>query len=123
MAEKLPEKELARVITWLSEKMRCPLCGFRYNLERIKLLPNNTGPISNVLLHTNCGDCNSALLFALDVRGGEVFLVGVVTDLTHQDAFKFERAAPLTADDVLAWHDFWQACPGDIAAALSEAGG
>lgn len=113
----MPDKELAKVMAWLSEKMRCPLCGFRYNLEGIKVLPKRSGP--SVHVHTNCGECACSLMFALDIKGGEVFLVGVVTDLTHDDALKFQNKNPISTDEVLDWHGFWQSFDGDFTKALA----
>jgi hypothetical protein len=118
MQSTLPDKELAKVMAWLAEKMRCPLCGYRYNLERIRVVPRRVSGREDVLMHTNCGECNCCLMFALDIRGGEVFLVGVVTDLTHQDALRFQGLSSISADEVLEWHHFWRNFNGDLAKAL-----
>lgn len=112
----MPDKELAKVMAWLSEKMRCPLCGFRYNLQGLKVLPH--GSNSSVNVHTNCGECACSLMFALDIKGGEVFLVGVVTDLTLEDALKFQTQKPISTDEVLDWAGYWQNFDGDFARAL-----
>jgi len=120
MNEKQPEKELERVMLWLSEKMRCPLCGFRYNLERIKVIPGGIGKAGAVRVHTDCGECASSLLFALDVRGGEVMLCGIVTDLTYDDAFKFQNRQPLSADDVLNLHRLLADFDGNLNAVLPK---
>lgn|SRR3989338_4201705 len=119
MQEKLPDQELAKVMAWLAEKMRCPLCGYRYNLERISVVPKNSGKIQDVLVHTNCGQCHCSLLFALDIRGGEVMLVGVVTDLTYKDVIKFRDRPALSVDEVIEWHRFWESFDGDLVKVLN----
>ena len=111
--KKIPDKELARVMAWLTEKLICPLCSYNYNLERIRVIPRSS-KASDVTIHTNCGSCACELLFAVDIREGEVFLVGVVTDLTPQDVVKFQRMASIGADEVIDSHFFWKDFSGDF---------
>ena len=114
MQEKSQDQEITKVMAWLAEKLVCPLCSYQYNLERISVVPQNLRKNREVVVHTNCGSCECSLLFALDIRGGEVFLVGVVTDLTPTDAEKFFTMTPIGADDILDWHYFWKDCSGDF---------
>ena len=119
MQDKIPDKELNKVMAWLAEKMRCPLCGYQYNLGGIRIVPKVNTPGREVMVHTDCGKCDCSLLFALDVRGGEVFLVGVVTDLTHEDALKFQNMKSLGSDEIIDWHYFWNTFDGDFERALT----
>jgi hypothetical protein len=104
MSETSLDKDLPYVREWLTQKMRCPLCSFPYDLDGIKLLPRSQKTSRDVLVHTDCAKCECPLLFALDVRDGEVFLVGIVTDLTYADALKFQDLKPFGADEILDFH-------------------
>jgi hypothetical protein len=43
-------------------------------------------------------------MFNVEVRGPEVYSVGMITDLTVQDSAKFKKHKPITPNDVLAIH-------------------
>ena len=116
--ERAPDQELSKVMAWLAEKMRCPLCNSQHNLQSIKVVPRH-GSRADVLAHTVCGECRSSLLFAVDIRGGEVYLVGIVTDLTYHDTLKFQSLKPLSVEEVIDWHNFLNSFDGDMVKALA----
>ena len=124
MQDRLPDKdnqELTKVMEWLAKKLACPLCGFHYNINRVTVVPRSLSPVKDVLLHTNCGQCECGLLFALDIRGGEVFLVGIVTDLSLQDVVRFQNMKPISSDECLDWYKFWRSFSGDFEKVLPQA--
>lgn len=76
---------------------------------------NNT----SILIHTDCERCKSSIVFSIAVDGPEIFSMGMPTDLTSQDTFKFKNSAPLSSDDILATHQFLQDFDGDFRKALN----
>ena len=101
--------DFKKIIEWLAQILRCPICGHRYNLEQTKIIDSKENiptPGANLLVHTDCERCKSSVVFSIAVDGPEVFSVGMVTDLTSSDTFRFKNRKALSANDVLAVHQF-----------------
>jgi len=118
MYEKHPKKELADVLVWLSQKMQCPFCGFNRNLAAAQIVPPGPNAPADVLMHADCADCRSSLMFAIKVSGRDVHLVGLVTDLVKGDLLRFQSQKLLTSDNVIDWHNYWSDFKGDIVKTL-----
>ncbi|MBI2607268.1 MAG: hypothetical protein HYW51_00340 [Candidatus Doudnabacteria bacterium] len=113
--------DFQKIIEWLAHILRCPICGHRYNLEQTKIIDskeNRPALGANLLVHTDCDRCKSSVVFSIAVDGPEVFSVGMVTDLTSSDTHRFKNSKSLSADDVLAIHQFLTASDGDFISAL-----
>jgi len=109
--------DLKKIIEWLSQILRCPICGHRYNLEQTKIIDSKESkpvPGASLLVHTDCEHCRSSVVFNIAVDGPEVFSVGMVTDLTSTDTTKFKNSRALTASDVLVLHQFLSGFNGDF---------
>lgn len=81
----------------------CPACATAYELEDTLVLHELEGAH---LLHLQCGKCGNAVLAMVIVSSVGVSSVGVMTDLSRDDAQKFLEAPSVDSDDVLAAHAF-----------------
>lgn len=114
--------DFKKIFEWLSQILKCPVCGHRSALEHSRVIDakddrslNNT----SILIHTDCERCKSSIVFSIAVDGPEIFSMGMPTDLTSQDTFKFKNSAPLNSDDILAAHQFLKDFDGDFRKALN----
>ncbi len=118
--------DFEKVLEWLSSVLKCPVCSFKYNLERTKIIDtrrdDETGE-AHLLVHSDCSQCKSSVMFSISITGPDIFTMSVVTDLTRNDTKKFQDAEPLTADDILGMHNFVKKFNGDFVAAFQGAGG
>ncbi len=114
--------DFEKVIQLLSNALRCPVCDYRYNLERTKIIDTKQDEDNqaNLLVHSDCGRCRSSVLFNITINGPEVFSLNVVTDLTGSDTEKFTNSKPVTAGDVLNLHNFFNKFDGDLVKALQK---
>lgn len=112
--------DFKKIIEWLSQILRCPVCGYRYSLEQTKVIDSkdDKGANGGLLIHTDCERCKSSVVFSIAVDGPEIFSVGMVTDLTSSDTSKFKNSKPIGSDDVLATHEFLKDFDGDFREAL-----
>ena len=113
--------EFKKIIEWLSQILRCPVCGYRYSLEQTKIIDSKdekNAPNTTLLIHTDCERCKSSVVFSIAVDGPEIFSVGMVTDLTSQDTNKFKNSSPIGTDEILATHQFLENFDGDFKEAL-----
>ncbi|MBI2356247.1 MAG: hypothetical protein HYV13_03540 [Candidatus Doudnabacteria bacterium] len=123
MAQPPHKADFKKIIEWLAYILKCPICGYRYNLEQTKIIDSkeNIPPVgANLLVHTDCERCKSSVVFSIAIDGPEIFSVGMVTDLTSSDTSKFKNTSALNSDDVLAMHQFLEGFSGDFRTALSK---
>ena len=105
---------------WLSYVLKCPVCGYKYNLERTKIIDTKQDEThANMLVHSDCGQCKSSVVFSIAINGPDVFSVGMITDLTSGDTRKFSDSYPISPNDVLDIHNFLHKFDGDLVKALS----
>ena len=57
------------------------------------------------LMHIRCKKCAHSILALVLTSGIGVSSMGLLTDLTFDDVVKFRQAAPVTTDDVIAFHE------------------
>lgn len=96
-----------KVMQWLSNILKCPICGFKYNLSQSKVIDSEQNELSGgakILIHSDCGKCKSSVMFNIEINGPEVFSVGVVTDLTLLDSSKFKNSKPIKPNNVIGIH-------------------
>lgn len=108
--------DIQKISKWLAQVLRCPVCGFRYSLERAKIIDSKESltTVSNILIHTDCERCNSSVIFSIAIEGPEIFSVGMVTDLTLKDTNKFCDSNPVNTEDIISLHEFLEKCNGDF---------
>lgn len=113
--------DFKKVIGWLGYILRCPICGFKYNLDNTQVLESQQeeNGQARILIHSDCQKCKSSVMFNIDIDGPEIFSIGMVTDLTHPDSKKFSRLTPLNTDDVINIHKTLKGFNGDFVKALS----
>jgi hypothetical protein len=109
--------DLKKIMEWLGFLLRCPICSHKYNLEKTKILESEQDAVYNearILIHSDCQKCKSSVMFNVEIRGPEVFSVGMVTDLTAQDSSKFNKLGPIKANEVLGIHQAIRNFKGDF---------
>jgi hypothetical protein len=110
-----------KILQWLSHVLRCPVCGQKYTADQTKVIDGaEEKPLTgrHILVHTDCLKCKSSVVFSIAIDGPEIFSVGMVTDLTSQDTSKFKNSRPISADEVLATHEFLRTFDGDFRSVL-----
>ena len=96
-----------KVMEWLGFILRCPICGYKYNLDQTRVIDseqNDGKGQAKILIHSDCNKCKSSVMFNVEINGPEVFSVGMITDLTSADSRKFQNFKPLEANDILNLH-------------------
>lgn len=83
----------------------CPLCEATFNPMEARVLGEEN---ESHLLHIQCRKCLNALLALVFISPMGMSSVGLVTDLSFDDALKFKEDAGVTADDVLDTHTLLQ---------------
>ncbi len=119
--------DFQKVIAWLSFALRCPVCGYQYNLERTKIIDSKESEANqesqrqaSLVVHSDCSKCNSSVVFSISINGPDVFSVGMVTDLTSEDSADFAHMDALAADDVLNMHYFLEQFDGNFVKVLQK---
>lgn len=106
---------------WLGFILRCPICGFKYNLGNTQVIESQQNEILNeakILVHSDCAKCKSSVMFNIEIQGPEVFSVGMITDLTSKDSNKFKNRGPISADEVIGIHKALKEFKGDFVSQL-----
>ena len=107
----------------LSGMLRCPICGHKYGKAGTRVIESDQDLVYNeayILIHSDCGKCKSSIVFNVEIRGPEVFSVGMVTDLTQSDTVKFRSFSPIASGDVLNIHKHLKKFNGDFVTALTD---
>ena len=115
--------DLKKIIDWLGFILKCPICGHKYNLEKTRVLESEQNEIYNearILIHSDCQKCKSSVMFNVEVRGPEVFSVGMVTDLTGSDSQKFNTLGPIKTNEIIGIHQALKSFKGDFIASFSK---
>jgi uncharacterized protein (DUF983 family) len=108
--------DIKKIVAWLSQILRCPVCGQRYDLEKTRVIEgeDKTTIGGSLLVHTDCEKCKSSVMFSIAIDGPEIFTIATVTDLTSQEMMKFKDFDPISSDEVLATHEFLRSFDGDF---------
>ena len=112
-----------KIIELLAYVLHCPVCNTKYTAEQTNIIGAEEGTEkfedSSMLVHTDCVRCQSSVVFNISLEGPELFSVGMVTDLTSDDAKKFKEAENITSEDVLAFHDYLRRFDGNFTRILA----
>lgn len=103
--------------------LRCPVCGAKYNLNKTRVVESEQDEIygeARVLIHSDCQKCKSSVMFNVEIRGPEVFSVGMVTDLTGQDSSKFNKLGPIRANEIISIHQALKGFNGDFVTSFTQ---
>jgi len=84
---------------------RCPICNAEYKAEEAKLFAKKE---SANLVHVNCCQCKSSVVFMIMLLGQGLSSVGMVTDLSFEDAKRLYGADEITLDEALDAYDYIQ---------------
>ncbi len=109
--------DLNKVIAWLGQMLKCPVCQTKYKINTAKVIESWSDEIygeAGMLIHSDCSKCKSSVMFNVEVKGPEVYSVGMITDLTVQDSAKFKKHKPITTNDVLAIHTELKSLKGNL---------
>jgi len=113
----MKKRDIHKMLAWLSQVLTCPICDSHYPQGSTKLLEkrqNGKTEDGSVIVHSDCPNCQSSVMFSVASFGTEIFSVGMISDLNAADALRFRQASSLTADDVLLWHMFLKDFDGDF---------
>lgn len=114
--------DIQKIFEILSTALRCPVCDYRYNLDRTKVIETKqekNGQLS-LLIHSNCEKCKSNVVFSVAITGPEIFSVGMVTDLTDADTTKFSKKSAISSEHILNLHHFLEEFNGDFVKILAK---
>jgi hypothetical protein len=115
--------DFKKVIEWLGYILKCPICGHKYNLGNTQVIDTEHDEIfgdAKIVIHSDCGKCKSSVMFNVEIRGPEVFSVGMVTDLTSGDSSKFKKKKAITANEVLNIHQEIRSFKGNLIELLTK---
>ena len=115
--------DIKKIIEWLGLILKCPICGNKYNLDKTKVIESEQSETfgdAHILIHSDCSKCKGSVMFNVDVKGPEVFSVGMVTDLTGQDSARFQKLEPITANEVLGIHQALKTFKGDFITSFTK---
>ena len=115
--------DIKKVLQWLGYILKCPICGHKYNLSHAQVIESAQDEVfeqAHMLIHSDCVKCKSSVMFNVEIRGPEVFSVGMVTDLTRNDSDKFKNKQPITANDVLTIHQEIRNFEGNLVELLTK---
>jgi hypothetical protein len=113
--------DFQKVVELLSFVLKCPVCNYRYNLEGTKIIEATEEDIqdeASLLVHSDCQQCKSSVVFSIAISGPQIMSVGVITDLTSTDTAKFAKKEPISPDEVIGMHNFLRKFNGDLVKAL-----
>jgi hypothetical protein len=113
--------DFKKIIEWLGVFLKCPICGAKYNLEKTQVIDseqNEFGAEARILIHSDCAKCKSSVMFNVEIRGPEVFSVGMVTDLTGKDSNKFKKLGPIHVNEIIGLHQALKTFKGDFISEL-----
>ncbi len=115
--------DLKKVIEWLGHFLKCPVCGQKYKLDQTRIIDSQENEIfgeATILIHSDCAKCKSSVMFNIEVKGPEVFSVGMVTDLTSLDSARFKNRKPISVNEVIEIHKNIKGFKGDFRKALGQ---
>ncbi len=115
--------DFKKIVEWLGFILKCPICGFKYNLEKTRVVESEQNEAfgeARILIHSDCTKCKSSVMFNVEIKGPEVFSVGMVTDLTGQDSNKFQKLAPIAVNEIIGIHEALKEFKGDFISSFTK---
>lgn len=115
--------DIKKMLGLLGFMLRCPVCGFKNNIETMRVVEseqNEANAEAHLLIHSDCQQCKGSVMFAIGMHGPEVLSSASVTDLTLADTKRFRDIDPISPDEVLSIHAGIQKFDGDLVRALRK---
>jgi transcription elongation factor Elf1 len=95
----------------LDNLTKCPICNKKYGQSKILVLEEE---MNRTTLHVTCGNCKiSSLVFISSGKMGIVSL-GILTDLTQEEAKKLFKGEEISSDNVIEAHEYLKNFKGGI---------
>ncbi|MDQ5901857.1 MAG: hypothetical protein QG606_73 [Patescibacteria group bacterium] len=91
---------------------RCPVCNKKHR-RGLRMLPVAEEE-KKTMLHVTCEHCGGKTLVAISVTPFGMVSLGVLTDLDQSEAKRAFSAEPISADQVIAAHQFFKQYQGGI---------
>lgn len=108
MNQPFPQLPESQETQWASA---CPLCGTEYTPEESHIIEEKEGAF---FLHTECPNCGSSVVATLVANHLGVSSIGLITDMTEEDAQKFKDSKTISDDDVLDTYQALEALTKNI---------
>ena len=81
----------------------CPVCGIKFNPLEAKVIREGN---SAHLIYIKCRHCQASLLALISAGNLGISSVGLVSDLSSEDAVKFQDFPNVSFDDVIEAHQY-----------------
>ena len=81
----------------------CPVCHFRFDPLEAKVIREGN---SAHLVSIQCRHCQASLLALISVGNLGINSIGLVSDLSSEDAVKFQDFPAVSFDDVIETHQY-----------------
>jgi hypothetical protein len=95
----------------LDNLAKCPICSKKYGQTKILVLEEE---MDKTTLHVTCENCKiSSLVFISSGKMGIVSL-GMLTDLTREEARNLFKNEEISADNVIEVHEYLKNFKGEI---------
>ena len=102
---------MKKSINNLDGLMKCPLCNKKYGQAKILILEEEK---NRTTLHVTCESCKiSSLVFISSGKMGIVSL-GMLTDLTREEAKALFKNEAISADQVIEIHEYLKNFKGEV---------
>jgi hypothetical protein len=115
--------DIQKVMEMLNTMLRCPICGNKYKKDGTRVIESEQDKVygeAYILIHSDCQKCKSSIVFSVDIKGPDVFSVGMITDLTQSDTLKFKSYGPIASGEIIKIHQGLKRFNGDFVAALTQ---
>lgn len=76
----------------------CTLCNTQYNPVSARIIEEKEGAH---LIHIQCRKCGSSIVALIMAGAMGISSIGLLTDLSSDDAVRIKNGEPVTSDDVL----------------------
>ncbi|MFA5777087.1 MAG: hypothetical protein WC906_01455 [Parcubacteria group bacterium] len=95
----------------LDNLAKCPICEKKYGQTKVLVLEEE---MNRTTLHVTCESCKiSSIVFISSGKMGIVSL-GMLTDLTREEAKKLFKSEEVSADNVIEVHEYLKNFKGGI---------
>lgn len=84
---------------------RCPVCNQQYVADQAKIFAKQEGAR---MAHFTCGSCHSAFVAMIVFVGHGLSSLGMVTDLSFEDAERLHKAEPISVDELIEGRQYIQ---------------
>lgn len=82
---------------------QCPICKEKYQPDKAQLFAKKEA--AN-LVHITCTKCSAHFIAMIVMSGAGVGSIGVITDLSCEDAKQIYQLEPITIDEVIAGYEY-----------------